>query len=118
MKKVILAALVILFIWKCGCSDSQTNQSSSISNSLTTNKFLAYNYAEDFISQRLKSPSSAKFPEVSEKINHIKSLGKDKYEINSWVDSQNGFGAMIRSRFSCRIIFENGSVRAENIIIE
>lgn len=79
---------------------------------------LAYNYAKDFIKDRLKSPSTAEFPGTFEKKNHVRDLGNGQYQINSWVDSQNSFGATIRSRWSCRIIFSNGKVQAEKIIIE
>ncbi len=44
----------------------------------------------------LKSPSTAKFPNINDWY-----IGKDKDKIlvQSYVDSQNGFGAMIRSKF-------------------
>jgi hypothetical protein len=93
--------------------DNGSNDSSS-----KANKFLAYNYAEDFVKQRLKSPSTAKFPGTSEKDKHITELGNNQYQINSWVDSQNSFGAIIRSKFSCKIIFEGNNVRCENLVIE
>lgn len=118
MKKVIIAVFLILFLWKCGCTGNGERNYADASTSQTSNKFLAYNYAEDFVKKRLKSPSSAEFPGVSEKNQHIQELGNHKYKITSWVDSQNSFGAMIRSRFSCTIIFESNSVRAENLIIE
>ena len=82
------------------------------------NKFLAYNYAEGFVEKMLKSPSTAEFPGVIEKDKHITDLGEGKYKINSWVDSQNGFGATIRTNFSCTIIFEGNKVRYENLILE
>lgn len=82
------------------------------------NNFLAFNYAEDFVKQRLKSPSTAEFIGTFEKSDHITELENDEYLINSWVDSQNSFGAMIRSKFSCKIIFEGEKVRCENLVIE
>lgn len=78
---------------------------------------LAYNYAKDFIKDRLKSPSTAEFPGTFEKKNHVRDLGNGQYQISSWVDSQNGFGAKIRSRWSCKITFKNEQVHAENIVI-
>lgn len=84
----------------------------------STNKMLAYNYTEGFVKQRLKSPSTAEFPGLFEKADHITELGNDEYRINSWVDSQNGFGAMIRSKFSCKIIFKDEKVRVENLVID
>lgn len=85
------------------------------SSSSSTNKFMAYSYAEDFVEKQLKSPSTAKFPKVVEKDSHITELGNNRYKINSWVDSQNSFGATIRTRFSCIIIFDGDMVRCENL---
>ena len=79
---------------------------------------LAYNYAKEFIKENLKAPSTAEFPSSYEKKNHVTNLGNGEYLIRSWVDSQNDFGAMIRSRWSCKIIFNNGKVQAKNIRIE
>lgn len=107
-----LFAIITFIFFAFGSGDS--NGSSSVE----PNKMLAYNYAEDFIKQRLKSPSTAEFPGLFEKDEHITDLGGGEYQIRSWVDSQNGFGAMIRSRWSCKIIFTGENVRAENIIIE
>ena len=116
LKKYIVPTVVVivLFLFIRSCFNStETNNIPTQSN-----KFLAYNYAEDFVKQNLKSPSTAEFPKTIEKDNHIKELGNDEYLINSWVDSQNSFGAMIRSKFSCKIIFEGGSVRCEDLVIE
>ena len=87
-------------------------------NSVDSDPILAYNYAKEFVKDRLKSPSTAEFPGTYEKKNHVTDLGNGIYLINSWVDSQNGFGAIIRSHWSCRISFVGGKVQAENIIIE
>jgi hypothetical protein len=81
-------------------------------------KLLAYSYAEDFVEQKLKSPSTAEFPSGSEKSSHIKDLGKGEYKITSWVDSQNGFGAIVRSKYTCLIIFTDDKVRCEDLKIE
>lgn len=72
---------------------------------ISHNNILAYNVSMDFVKDRLKSPSTAKFPSSSEKNQHTKYLGNDAYEIVSWVDSQNAFGAMIRTKFRCEIKF-------------
>ena len=108
----ILTIVSFLFI---AFGSYEDNDSSSSSDA---NKFLAYNYAEDFVKERLKSPSTAEFPGTFEKDKHITELGNKEYQINSWVDSQNGFGATIRSKFSCKIIFEGDKVKCENLVIE
>lgn len=48
------------------------------------------------ITKMLKSPSTAKFNIHPD----IKKLGDKRYSVSSYVDSQNGFGAMIRSTYT------------------
>lgn len=57
---------------------------------------------EEFVKKRLKSPSSAKFPWG----NTARALGTEKYALVSYVDSQNSFGASLRTNFKC-IVFDN-----------
>ena len=107
---IIIAVVVVIAL----ISNLKEDDSSSSSSS-STNKFMAYSYAEDFVEKQLKSPSTAKYPKVVEQDRHITILGNNRYEINSWVDSQNSFGATIRTRFSCIIIFEGDVVRCEDL---
>ncbi len=105
-----LLTIVVFSFFALGSGDSDS--------SVEPSPIMAYNFAEDFVKQRLKSPSTAEFPGLFEKNKHIIDLGNGEYKINSWVDSQNGFGAMIRSKWSCKIKFVDDKVQAENIIIE
>lgn len=57
----------------------------------------AYVQMEDYVKQRLKSPSTAKFANVLSA--NIEQLENQTYKIDSYVDSQNGFGAIIRTRY-------------------
>lgn len=92
--------------------------SNSDSDSPSDNKFLAYSYAEDFVKKKLKSPSTAEFPGTVEKDKHIKELGDGKYKIDSWVDSQNSYGAQIRTNFSCTITFEGDNVYCNDLTFD
>lgn len=56
---------------------------------------------EDFIPKRLKAPTTAAFSGVS-----VTTAG-DTYTVTGSVDSQNSFGAQIRSSFSC-VMHPNG----------
>jgi hypothetical protein len=53
------------------------------------------------VENRLKSPSSADFP--SSLSTDIRDVGNNVFEIRSYVDSQNSFGAMIRTDYFCKI---------------
>jgi len=111
---LIIGAVLIVIFYIIGSNGDDSSSNSSTS----TNKFLAYNYAEDFVEKKLKSPSTAEFPGISEKDGHITDLGGGKYKIDSWVDSQNGFGATMRTKFTCTIIFEGDNVRCEELKFE
>lgn len=64
------------------------------------NSTMAYLMMEDFVTERLKSPGSAEFPGIWETASHTTKLDNHQYRISSWVDSQNTFGANVRTRFS------------------
>lgn len=59
----------------------------------------------NIVEGRLRAPSSADFPWIDDQ---VIALGRHEYDITSHVDSQNGFGAMLRSRYSCRVKFKGG----------
>ncbi|MEQ8475568.1 hypothetical protein [Fulvivirga sp.] len=82
------------------------------------NKLFAYNGAIEVIKERLISPSTAKFPSLQDRLKQITYIGKGKYSIDSWVDSQNSYGAIIRSRFSCVIEITEESMNLVEVYIE
>lgn len=55
----------------------------------------AKSVCEDFVKGRLKSPGSADFSDVTTSTSGL------TYTVTGAVDSQNGFGALIRSQFTC-----------------
>ena len=93
--------------------------SSEDSDAPRDNSILAYNLAEECVKQRLKSPSTAEFAGLFEKKDHVTKIGPDKYQIRSYVDAQNSFGAMIRNQWSCTITLYNDgdSYTCENVIV-
>jgi len=64
----------------------------------TNNSSMAYAMMQQFVKDSLVSPGSAKFEWITEPGCQIGKDGFD-YLISSWVDSQNRFGATIRTRF-------------------
>lgn len=55
--------------------------------------------SQTFASQYLKAPATADFPYYGSV--HVKNMGNHTYEINSYVDSENSFGAKIRTGYKC-----------------
>lgn len=109
-KKIIIGIIILIVFFSVIVESNKDNYDSD--------PILAYNYAKGFIKENLKSPSTAKFPGTFEKKDHVRNLGNGEYLIESWVDSQNSFGAMVRSRWSCKIIMKNERVKVENLRIE
>ena len=66
----------------------------------------AFSEAKDYVRRRLKSPSSSDFASMDDStiINH----GEGKYLVRSFVDSQNTFGAKIRTEYFCEMITADG----------
>ncbi|PRY02923.1 hypothetical protein CLV24_1454 [Pontibacter ummariensis] len=84
----------------------------------TSGKLQAYNSATDFVIASLQEPRTAEFPTTKEKLKHIKYLGDKRYQVDSWVDSQDTYGAMTRRSFSCIIKIDGASVIKERFMIE
>ena len=63
-------------------------------------KSIGLGASERAVKSRLKSPRSAKFPFFDWK---VYDRGNGLYEVNSYVDSQNSFGAMLRKYFYVKV---------------
>ena len=61
----------------------------------------AYVMTQDQVRARLRSPSSAKFPWITDIV--AKHTGNCKYQIIAYVDAQNGFGAMLRTYYQAKM---------------
>jgi hypothetical protein len=67
--------------------------------------------AEDFVKQGLKAPSTAEFPgRVFDRDQWKVARNKDLLQVQSYVDSENSFGAMIRSDFIVQMDYETESL--------
>ncbi|UIU47042.1 hypothetical protein [Microcystis phage MinS1] len=60
---------------------------------------------EDFVDDRLRSPSSAEFPDPV-----TRKSGTQTWVVEGAVDSENGFGAMIRSTYTCEVRYAGDDV--------
>ena len=95
---VILA--ISAFILYIGIS----NESSEPEEKTFSRKHLVWTLTQDIIKQYLKSPSTASFgrggfyPEQDTET-CVTNLGNDVFSVKGWVDSQNGFGATVRTTF-------------------
>lgn len=106
VKHQLIAAVVTvsIMIWcavKCTADTEPTRKSEN------TKMIESYVGAQSIVRGKLRAPSTAVFPSASEYIHHIVKTSPNTYEINSYVDSQNGFGATVRAYWTIQIHFEN-----------
>jgi len=69
----------------------------------------AFVTAEMYVETKLVSSTTAKFARYrGHDGGQVTRLGKDEYRVQSYVDSQNRYGAMIRTNYSVTVHFLNG----------
>jgi hypothetical protein len=72
---------------------------------------------EDFVKARLKSPGSAKFSDTLPQ--EVYSMPDGSYSVISWVDAQNSFGALLRSKYVCSVRkAPDGQWQLEKLVME
>lgn len=113
IKKLGIAAALTLPLFMCSLCilmayllpDDYRSQTRSIKKPSVSqpteykeDKYMAYAAMQHIVEQKLTSPSTASFPWGMS--DHVKYIGDNQYMISSWVDSQNGFGATVRTNFS------------------
>lgn len=64
---------------------------------------MAFVMSQNFVKQRLRAPSTAKFPSVTNDGVRTQYLGDCTHRVQAFVDSQNGFGATIRTRYQAEL---------------
>lgn len=91
------AAVVVIIIAMSSPSSAPT-----IEKAWTPDNFDAYTMGKHFIERGLKAPSTADFASIHKST--VTNLGGNKWMVRSYVDSQNGFGAMIRTHFEIKML--------------
>lgn len=67
---------------------------------------MAFIQCQAHVTQRLTSPASADFPFLD--FTAVRDGGPNQYRVRSYVDSQNAFGAVLRTNFNCLIRYNSG----------
>lgn len=107
LASLLLVLCFFVFIEGCGVNDNSTTKQSSAGsngNVYTSDAYKAFAISKRFAKSKLKSPSTAEFPIYSEYSEGIHVVDKDdSFFVASYVDSQNSFGAMIRTKYLCSV---------------
>lgn len=102
------ALIIIVIIGQIGQAfekkkpEVKVDKENIIDNVSSTEAFVI---AKNIIELGLKSPSTAEFPIMDYRHND---LGNNIFVIQSYVDSQNGFGAMIRTNYTIKLKYNKG----------
>ena len=106
---VTVALLAGVIVWFVASSGNNSKSSPTTSNlSGDDGKAMAWTMAQEFVTDNLKSPSTASFGgmfsgDFQDYNKTVGSLGGGRFSVNAWVDSQNSFGAVLRTHFVCEV---------------
>ena len=92
---IFIVLAIALFISTCVGGGTPAPEHDAIS---------AYVMAQDFVEAELKAPKTADFPYSGDA--DIQYSGDGRYTINSYVDSENSFGATIRTYFTAVVKYQ------------
>jgi hypothetical protein len=107
VSKRLFVGIAFVALLLGGCTSSYSSGSSSASDK----KFEAFDMCKQFVKNRLKSPSTAKFRNFFQNDGEVivTGFGNGPYTVTSSVDSENGFGASLRSTFQCTVTNTDGA---------
>ena len=105
-----LLGLIVLMIIIGSSSHSSSTSSTATTQNGHSNIEVCVE-AQHLIGQFLKSPSTAKFPTCNDTT--ITKVSDDKYTVSAYVDSQNSYGAMLRSDWSLTYHYTNGGANTQ-----
>ncbi|WP_374075174.1 hypothetical protein [Bdellovibrio bacteriovorus] len=98
VKRNLVSAIILVVFLLLGLGSGQTSPEVTCAD--TTSAFVM---SQQFVEGRLKAPTTAKFPMINAKGVEVAYAGECVHIISSYVDSQNGFGAMIRTKYVAKI---------------
>jgi hypothetical protein len=103
LPRLMGAGALILLLGYCGYTCVGASKEMEEKYSAPTGEPIGAGVAcQEFVSRQLKSPGSAKYP-AEETAEHAHNLGDGRFAVRSYVDSQNGFGALLRTQFACYV---------------
>lgn len=89
-------------------AQARAAQADQASKSLDDGTFIVR--CQDAVRAQLKAPSTAKFPGVLEKADAVTTYENGNKTWSGWVDSQNSFGALLRTEFLCEYSMDTQNI--------
>lgn len=97
--------LIIFMVFKCSSTSEKEVAPDNLARSIQ--------YTEQYITELLKSPSTADFGYAD-----VKKTSYDTYHVSNYVDCQNSFGATIRMKYECDIKWTGNDYKISNVVTE
>jgi len=107
----VIFVLIFGFVGCCFSSGSSTSATKS-EQSLEIEALVG---SQMVVEDNLKSPSSAKFPYITDKLVVVTKIKENEYFVTSYVDSENSFGAMIRTFYTCKVILDGDKYTVKDL---
>ena len=100
-------AFGLFLVLAAGSSDNRTPEEKADDRCKDT--ITAFVMSQEFVKKRLKSPSTAEFPYSSSEGVTVLYQGECKHKIYAYVDAQNSFGAVIRTKYYAEVQNQKGT---------
>jgi hypothetical protein len=115
---IIIGMAVWFFAKVFGGGSSSTVANSQVDK--CDDPTMAFVMSQNFVKKNLKSPSTADFPYINNDGVRVSKISDCNYQVIGYVDSQNGFGAMVRSSYSVNMESTTDGKKwtARNLIIK
>jgi len=103
---ISFSILTLFLIMAAGSSDDRTPEEKAKDDCEDTT--MAFIMTQGFVADQLKSPASADFPYAHDNGVKIVYQGDCKHKVWAYVDAQNSFGALMRTKYYAEIQNEYG----------
>ena len=119
-KRVLIGIILLSFIFCLMALGAAGDPAPRVPEVQGPSEIIAFAVSEGVVEKMLKAPSTAKFSQQRDVVD----LGEGRYRVKSFVDSQNGFGAMIRSdwetvlKYNAGDPMETSSWTIEKVVID
>jgi hypothetical protein len=105
---LVLVVLILAgSVWLGSCIYRAGDEAEKVPIEKRDSHIEALVFMQEYVKGLLKAPSTAKFPGSTDKNTQVLKDGAD-YIVMSWVDSENSFGAMLRSSY-IGVVRQNGA---------
>ncbi|TYK60160.1 hypothetical protein [Pseudomonas synxantha] len=101
-------AAVMVWVWYFNWSSSPERDREQVEKDCN-NTTMAFVMSQNFVKQRLKAPSTAEFPYITDRGVRVDIMPNCSFAVSAHVDAQNAFGAAIRNQYTVKMSYNRAS---------